>query len=129
MKRGRAVKPAERPTYDACHVLMLAGTIYRWWIDNETGRWSVYTTPKHLALSDVATADVAALVAYLADVDGIDARYLTIVAGRGNPRRDALQRALDGSGATRKPSELARLRARVAELEAILAASGLEVAA
>jgi len=131
MRKGRSVKPAERPTYDACHALMLAGTIYTWSIDNDSGRWTVNTAPSCAPVTDGTTADVAALVAELAAEHGIDARYLSIVAGRDSERRAALQRAVDGTRKPRAasgPSELARLRARVAELESLLAARELVAA-
>lgn len=97
--KARAVKPAERAVYDACHDLFRQRRIYGWWIDPRTNLWSVQEVKGHYALRDVPMAEVAAFLG-LASVTPI-----------------------------RKPSTVAALRARIAVLEAALSAAGLAVAA
>ena len=74
----RAVKPAERALYDACHAAMRADLIYAWNISKRDGSWSVQSGPQVFVLEGATMAEVRAyLVSVGADVPAETPRKLS----------------------------------------------------
>ena len=80
----RAVKPAERALYDACHAAMRADLIYAWNISKSDGSWSVQSGPQVFVLEGATMAEVRAyLVSVGADVpETLTARRGSGTAGK-----------------------------------------------